>query len=233
HPGAASWTRLLLWASALGAAADLAVMALVGEVIPPLLVGALLTGVGIALVQRRPRAGIAMFGILALLLVITGAPFAGPSLAHPESPTSFVHGAIHLLSRLVAVAAAVGAWRDASPVTARRTGWVSGAVVGATLAVAAVATVAVDGDTAEDGDVVVAVEGAEFPETVRVATGGSLFVENDDLIHHSFTVDGTDISHQLPARTGVRFTVDLAPGTYEVICEVPGHDAMQADLVVG
>jgi plastocyanin len=227
------WLRLLAWSAGTGAAVDAMLMALVGEVIPPLAIGVVLTAAGIALLRRRPRFAIGLLGVTGALLVVTGAPFALPELAHPESGISFGHAIIHLVTRLVAVVAAVGAWRGGSPAAARRIGAVTAVAMAGAVAIAAIATLVTGSDAMQDGDVVVEVADFEFPPTVRVPTGGALFVDNADLLRHTFSVEGTGIAEELPARKSVRFGVDLPPGTYSVRCDVPGHDSMHADLVVG
>jgi plastocyanin len=227
------WMRLLAWSAGTGATVDAILMAIVGEMIPPLAVGVVLTAVGIALLRGRPRFAIGLLGVTSALLVVTGAPFALPEVAHPESGISFGHAVIHLVTRLVAVVAAFGAWRGGSPAAARRIGAVTVAAIAGTVAVAAIATAVTTSDAMQDGDVVVEVADFEFPATVHVPAGGALFVDNADLLRHTFSVEGTGIAQELPARKSVRFDVDLPPGTYSVLCDVPGHDSMHADLVVG
>ncbi|MDQ3432925.1 MAG: hypothetical protein M3467_12065, partial [Actinomycetota bacterium] len=87
------WVRLLVGVSVVAGAADLIAPALVGEVIPPLATGAALTLVGLLLLRRYHRTGIAVLGITNLLLIVTGAPFSLPNLAAPASPITFVHAA--------------------------------------------------------------------------------------------------------------------------------------------
>jgi plastocyanin len=76
------------------------------------------------------------------------------------------------------------------------------------------------------------VEEAAFPARIAAATGDTLFVDNRDLFRHTFTVEGTDLDVELPATQGVRIPLELAPGSYEVVCAVPGHEFMQASLEV-
>lgn len=227
------WIRLLAWMSIIGASLDAIAMVIIAVLIPPLVIGLVLTVAGLALLRRRPRGGVWMLGIVALLLGITSAPFALPDVPHPESAVSFVHAVGHLLTRAVAVIAALGALRAASPTGVKPIRTIALAGLAATVVVGMVASVATTSDTPEDGDVVVEVTSAEFPAVVEVVTGEAVFVENDDYIRHTFSVEGTSVDRELPARTGVRIEVDLDPGTYRLICEVAGHESMEADLVVG
>jgi manganese oxidase len=74
------------------------------------------------------------------------------------------------------------------------------------------------------------------PAEIRVAAGGTLVVTNAGAIPHDLHIDGADLATPLlgageTARLGLG---DLAPGTYQVLCAVPGHDAagMTGTLVV-
>ena len=83
------------------------------------------------------------------------------------------------------------------------------------------------------GDVTTAITEFDFAdEPVVIASGQTLHVTNEDPARHTFTVVGTDISPTLLGGIGTRVTVDLAPGTYDVICEVPGHESMSGTLEV-
>ena len=228
----AAWMRLLLWSAAVSAVVDVAVMALAGTLIPPVAAGVALSIVGIALLRSRPRAAIGLLGVVSALLLVTSAPFATPHLAHPESGVDFGHAAIHLGGRLVAVMAAIGAWRQATPPVARWLGRVAAALLAVVALSSLVAIARTTNDAAGPGDVTVAVRDFAFPAEVRVRSGGAVLVDNADLNRHTFTVRGEGLTHDLPARSATRFTVDLAPGTYEVFCAIPGHDAMTAPLIV-
>lgn len=57
-------------------------------------------------------------------------------------------------------------------------------------------------------------------------------MNNADLARHTFSVVGTDVSHELPELRDVRFSIDVDPGRYQLICAVPGHESMTARLVV-
>jgi manganese oxidase len=87
----------------------------------------------------------------------------------------------------------------------------------------------------------VRVELAEFsltPTTIEVAAGGTLEVANTGAIEHDLSITGTALATPMlgAGATAALDLGDLAPGTYEVICTVPGHDTsgMTATLhVVG
>lgn len=228
-----AWTRLAVGSGAIAAAVDVAVMAALGEVIPPLAVGAVLTAVAIAAIRARPGPAMGAIGVVSGLLFVTSLPFAVPQLGHPASAVGFAHSALSLGGRLVATIAALAVWRAAGATSAR---WLRALALGGvamTALVAAVAALTTEEDAARPGDVAITVRDMAFPPTVGVRTGGAVHVRNEDLVRHTFTVTGTALSHELPARTALRFDVELAPGTYVLRCAVPGHEAMKAELVVG
>jgi uncharacterized cupredoxin-like copper-binding protein len=228
----APWTRLLVGLTAAIAATDLLFFALIGEVIPPLAVGALLTVVGIAIVRRAPRTAIAVLGLTSLLMLVGTVPFAVDHLAHPASALDFVHAVIGSVGRAFAVVATIGAWRASAADGARRLGVTAVGMAALTVLGATVAMLTSSGDDAQVGDVPVAVEKAEFPEAIEAVAGSTLFVDNRDLFRHTFTVEDAGLDVELPAAQGVRIPLELGPGSYEVTCAVPGHEFMRATLEV-
>lgn len=85
-------------------------------------------------------------------------------------------------------------------------------------------------DDAGDVGASVAVSLDEFsinPGAIEIAAGGSLEVTNTGSAPHDLVITGTDLaSPELSG--GESATLDLAglaPGSYEVLCSVPGHEA--------
>ncbi len=80
-------------------------------------------------------------------------------------------------------------------------------------------------------------EFALTPNSLQVPEGGSLVVTNEGTMTHNLQISGTDlITADLAG--GDTETLDLsslAPGTYEILCHVPGHKeaGMTGSLVVG
>ncbi len=226
------WRRLLVASVTVVAAYDLVFLALIGEVIPPLLAGAVLTVIGVGLLPRFRRGGVAVLGLTSLLLLVAMLPFVAAHLPHPSSPIDFTHAAIALLGRTAAVVAAIGAWREASPALGRRVATLVVALLAVSLVVSGVAVTTTVSASEIAGDVVAELTDAAFPASLTVPPGGAIHLENRDRFRHTYTVLGTSLDVELPATTAVRFTVDLAPGTYEVICDIPGHEFMSAQLIV-
>jgi plastocyanin len=233
EPGGRAWRRLLATLALVVAGSDLVFFGLIAEVIPPLAVGIVLTLIGLALLRRRPRAGIAVLGLSGLLMLVGNAPFAVEHLGHPASPIDFVHAVIGTVGRVLVIAAAVGAWREATAQGARRLAVICVGLAAAMSLGTTVATIASSGEEVVAGDIEVVVEQAAFPDVVRVSAGDTLFVDNADVFRHTFTVEGIGLDVDLPAMQGARAVVDAPPGSYAVTCEVPGHDFMTGTLEVG
>ena len=226
------WRRLLVVSVSVVAAYDLVFLALIGEVIPPLLAGAVLTGVGVVLLPRFRRGGAAVLGVTSLLLLVVLLPFVAAHLPHPSSPIDFTHATVALLGRTAAVVAAIGTWREASPALGRRVATLVVALLAVSLVVSGVAVTTTVSASEIAGDVVAELTDAAFPASLTVPSGGAVHLDNRDRFRHTYTVPGTSLDVELPATTAVRFTVDLAPGTYEVICDIPGHEFMATQLIV-
>ena len=60
-----------------------------------------------------------------------------------------------------------------------------------------------------------------------------VWVDNRDGIHHTFTIEDLGVDLEIPALKAKRVQFDAPPGTYEIICTVPGHESMTGALTVG
>lgn len=226
------WIRLLAWLAAIVAASDLVFFAMIGTIVPPLAAAAALTLLGLALLRRTPRIGIAVLGTTSLLMLIANLPFAVTHLTHPESAIDFTHATFGTLGRAFAVVAATGAWRRAAPVGARRLGVGAIGLAGLTVVISGIAMVASTGDISEGGDVPTVIHDSQFEDSIIVPAGDALYIDNTDLFRHTFTVVGTDVDVEVPATVGVRVPIELPAGAYDVICAIPGHEFMTATLEV-
>jgi hypothetical protein len=220
HPS--NWDRLLMVSAAVVAVVDLVYMALVAEILPPMATGIVLTVVGVALMRVRRRAGILVLAVTAAMLLVGAVPFV----------VDWVHIMIGTFGRLFVLGVAVKAWRSRSDASARMAGVLALGALGALTSVALVATAATSGDERRDGDITVSIDSTAFPEQIVAGSRDVLFVDNSHVFRHSFTVEGTDIDVELPALQAVRVPIDLATGTYAVICNVPGHEDMTGVLIV-
>lgn len=224
--------RLATRAAIVAAAADVVLMAVIGEVIPPLAVFVILTAVLIGGLRRRPAALVTWLGVLALVANVAGAPFWTQDVFYPAETIAFLWAVLSAGGRFVVIAGAVMVRREADD---RRAGLVSAVAIGV-LGIAVVATVVgratLTTDELAAGDVRATIEDAEFPDAISVERGGVVYVDNIDPYRHTFTVEGTDVDVDVPGGVARRVAVDLGPGTYVVVCEVPGHESMQSTLEV-
>ena len=73
------------------------------------------------------------------------------------------------------------------------------------------------------------------PEVLTVQTGksGKVLVTNRDFTVHTFTIKelGVDVSLHGRAEAIVELP-GIAPGTYDYVCTIPGHEKMTGKLVV-
>lgn len=230
--GVGAWDRVLVAVAVAVALADVVFFLLIAEIIPPLAVGVVLTGVGIATMRRHRRIGLGVLGVTSVVMLVGTIPFAVDHIGHPESGVDWAHTVVAVLGRVVVLALVVVALRVRSGAAARLTGVIAVGVLGVIAMVALVATAVTSGDERQAGDVEVVVDSTAFPDRIVVERGGALFVDNTHIFRHTLTVEGTDIAVELPALQSVRIPVDLPSGSYEVICDVPGHDAMTSVLVV-
>lgn len=226
------WTLIVSLAAGFVAVADLVFLVLIGEVVPILAAAAVLTAIGIIVMQARRRTGLAVLGVTSAVMLVGGLPFAIDHLAHPESGVDWAHAVIGTLGRLVVLVLIVGAWRSWAAQHARLAGVVALGLLGIVATVGLIATAVTGGDTRQPGDVELVIDATAFPDQIVVESGDVLFVDNQHIFRHNFTVEGTGIDVELPALQAVRIPIDLPPGSYEVLCDIPGHEDMTSTLVV-
>jgi plastocyanin len=72
-----------------------------------------------------------------------------------------------------------------------------------------------------------------MPKTVKVSSGDTLEVRNGNArTPHTFTVVGEDVDLELSPLTSQTTTIDLAPGTYQLICRFHEQLGMKGTLQV-
>jgi plastocyanin len=96
------------------------------------------------------------------------------------------------------------------------------------------ATGATGASGAKDADVSVSLNNYLFdPGTVKVGTGDVVAVRNGNArTPHTFTVVAEDVDLELAPLTTETVTIDLAPGTYQLICRFHESLGMTATLKV-
>lgn len=89
----------------------------------------------------------------------------------------------------------------------------------------------------QPGDLALRARDLRFEPVELVARAGptGIVLENHDLFWHTFTIEELDVDLRVPVRGMRRVELDLPVGTYEFVCDIPGHAAagMEGTLVVG
>lgn len=213
-------------------AVTLVLQVLIGEPIPPVVVlDVLFIAVAVALLRgARPIVRWAAV-VLPVLLVVANLPFAVPDLQHPESAAGFIPTLAIVVVALTTAGLALRHARGRS-VPGRAVWSVAVGLLVLGAAGSLVAAAQLEDDVAMAGDATVTVVDFAYPEQLEVAAGEGVVVDNRDPFRHTFVVEGTDVAAELPASTARRVPVDLPPGEYRYLCDVPGHESMVGVLVV-
>lgn len=235
-PDVAGWRKATAVAAGVVSVMALLTTVLAGELIPPLVVIALLFAGGAVAIVRTgavdaawPGYALAVFGVLALG---GSMPFLVADLSHPESAAGFIPQMLLVCAVLLAgLGGVVSSRRAALPLPPVVATFVVVAVMGVIVSIVATATLS--DDEAEPGDVEIVAEDVEYPAVVELEAGAVGFlVDNADPFRHTFLIEGTDVAQEVPGSTARRVEVDLEPGTYRYYCDVPGHEDMEGTLTV-
>ena len=214
----------------------LALMFLLGGIIPPIIVFAALFALAAWFYQRKERAGSIVLAVLFVLLLLTNLPFIIPSLAVPASTADFLPTIVVTLIAIVGATSAFAVIRRRGAATDGGARMVAlGAITLLVVAtvVTIIAKIAYPDITARSGDIAIAAEDFEFSEQDITASGGrvAVFVENKDTTLHTFTIEELGVDLPIPAGEPARIAFDAEPGTYEFICR-PHAPGMSGTLEV-
>ncbi len=203
---------------------------------------AMTVGTVVAIGLLRWRSG--LFGLIGLALLSANAalwmaPGAISNITHGEGfwetalPSTL---SVVAITTLVAVVGALAGLRS-SEAGARFVRPVAIATLLMLVIALVVATVGTGARTPlEPGDIRLVSEQVKFSDTTLIATAGTVgvYVENRDLFWHTFTVKELDVNLNVPVGGERRVEFDAAPGTYEFICKIPGHEqtGMKGTLTV-
>jgi hypothetical protein len=213
---------------------SVALQTLAGTIIPPVAVIGLVFVVFMPLLKSgrgRTALSMAVFGVVA---VLGNAPIIIDELSHPDSAPAFILTLISVTAVAVATLSGVALFRRTSDRLVRPIAVAAiGVVVTGTVASLAMAS-ADESPAALAGDVQVTAQSVTWaPDTIVVAaTDSGLFVENLDGVRHTLTIPELGIDLEIPANSARRIDIDAATGTYQIICTVPGHEAMTATLQI-
>ncbi len=229
-----TWLRVTRVAALVVFAWSIVLQVLAGQMIPPVaVIGVVFGGLAIFLVGERPRLGLTAV-VLALLSLAGNLPMTIDELSHPSSAPAFLLTMVVTTAAVVLMLAGFAAFRGWStdPVRALYYGWGGVATVGVIVALSAASGVASAQPAADD--VQVTARGVEFDTSEIVVPAGEtgFWLDNQDSIRHTFTIEELGYEIDAPSTSAQRADFDLEPGRYQVICAVPGHENMAIDLIV-
>ena len=235
-PGAPgmTWTKLLRW-SVIASVVDVVLINVFATIIPPLIVFALVWIGGLFWLGRATRGPAILLLVSFVAHLALSAPFVIPTLGVPASAGDFVLNVLGIIAAVAGIVAAVQVARGvAGPAPAARSIAVGAAAVFVVLTAFSVfSLVGYDDAVAQEGDVELVTKDIEFePESLDAEAGQvSVFVDNEDLTLHTFTIEELDVDLDVPAGKSARITFDAEPGAYEFFCE-PHKEDMEGTLTV-
>ncbi len=203
---------------------------------PIIIVLALIYAVSLVVVDSGHRGRLVAFIVFAALTMVPNIVFGGPDFTHPESAGSFVPQLFVTLAISMAIAGGIGELRGWSLPAARITLNRVAILFAAGLSVSLVISATAPSDGRLPDDVVVNAAGFAWDPgvvTYDVSASHGLWIDNQDFAQHELAVPELGIDVQVPARKSRRIDVgDVQPGTYQIVCTIPGHEAMTATLEV-
>lgn len=228
------WLKLARGATTAMVAWAIVLQLTAGTLIPPVaFIGAAYLILLPFLRRERRRTGLVL-AAFSVTAVAGNLPGVADELAHPESAPAFILTLLATLSAAVAAVSGLGMFRTWSSRPAPRVAAVAGSLFVAGIVLSLVAASTTVSEVASADDVAVVAEGVAWaPSEVVVDDESSgVWVDNRDGIRHTFTVPALGIDLDVPALKSRRVDIDAPAGSYQIICEVPGHDSMTATLIV-
>jgi plastocyanin len=207
-------------------------VALEGKFDPmPLVIGLVALG-GVALLAKRPgKGGVIYAGIVSLLLFLMVVAFGGLTVfTRAESTFELIVFGGLLVVTVLGLVSFVGALRRSGGGRAAALApRIAGGLIALLVAVGVVAGVLTGSATRMPGDIALQTKNFEFTETELEADRGrvAVFVENEDVAHHDFTIKDV-VTTELPGKKAGRAVFELDAGTYRFYCSL--HPGMEGTL---
>jgi hypothetical protein len=233
-----SWTWLLVAKIGAGAFIVWAVglQLAAGFFDPIIILLALIYAVSLWFLDAQRRGRMIGFTVFAGLTMIPNLVFGGTDFAHLESAGSFVPQLFVTLAIAMAIAGGVGVLRGWSHPSARTTIGRAAILFAAGLGISLVVSATAPSDGRLPDDVTVNAAGFAWDPgvvTYDTSTASGLWIDNRDFAQHELAVTELGIDIPVPSLKSRRIDLgDVEPGTYQIICTIPGHEAMKATLEV-
>lgn len=231
-----SWSRLV-WKGplAFGILFLVLMVAVAQEFEPFIFIIAVITLIAGYVGRRFPgRAGpITVLVVMSLLVLLNLGPII-EDLGHPESFVNFaLFGVVALTFAFVGIIASIAVLRSLADTRAPTLFYAAVGVIVLAIVVSGFAALSLEDDLIVSGDLRLVAEDVEFsPATLTGSGPVGIFVDNKDPIRHTFTIKSLDLEVELPANTSRRVDITAAPGTYDFLCTVEGHDDMKGTLTI-
>ncbi|MDQ3986542.1 MAG: cupredoxin domain-containing protein [Actinomycetota bacterium] len=234
-----TWRRLLIVGSLAVILSMVAAMIFVIEgLIVPMAAFVIGFGVGLGILAWKERPGAIFLGVLSIVSLAMSLPFALEPLGIPASTADFVLNLVSVIGLLVVIVAGAAVMRggpldDSSGVTLAVGLAFVVVLVGGT-AMSITASVARDDPLAQPGDLDLTAKDIEFHPSELVTKPGAVtvFIENEDLTAHTFTIDELDVEEVIPGGASARVVLALESKTYRYYCTIAGHEEMEGELNV-
>ena len=191
--------------------------------------------------------GLTLSSVWAVLMLLLALVFLLPSLSYVTSFWDFGATLVVIVALLAATVGGVVSFVQRRRGTVRQTAttaerrWLvgaSGVVVGLAALSGVLHIVSIESVPAEakSDAIAVAMNNTRFePAEITVQSGrpATLVVKNQDLSVHTFTVEALGISEVIIGGSEQLITIaSSSPGSFEFVCEIPGHEEMSGTLVV-
>jgi hypothetical protein len=229
-----AWISLVRAGAVVMVVFAIALQSMARTIIPPVLVIGLVFLAATPFLKGERRglgAGLAVFGAVAYLANL---PIILDDLAHPESAPAFVLQLLSTVGVGLVVIGGVAAWlrrptRLLQPLAIAAAGVF---LVGTFASLGMAANT--DSAAALPGDVQVTAEQLMWaPEDIAIdGASTGIWIDNKDGIRHTFTIPELGIDIEVPALKARRVDIAAAPGSYRIVCSVPGHEQMTGTLIV-
>jgi plastocyanin len=204
-----------------------------GRVDPmPVVIGAIVAGGVVLLTKRSGRGAVIYAGVVSLLLFLMVAMFGGLTVfARAESTFELILFGGLLVVTILGLVSTIGALLNRASAAAEVAPKVAGAFVALLVVVGVVAGLLADSATRMPGDLALKAEHFEFSEEELTADAGrvAVFVENEDVAHHDFTIEDVTVI-DVPGQKAGRDVFDVEAGTYRFYCSL--HPDMEGTLKV-
>lgn len=228
------WTRLARGGAIAMVAWSLLLQLTAGSLIPPVaVIGVVFLAFVPFLTGHRRRLGLAL-AVVGVLSLVGNLGVVIDDLSNPNSTPAFVLTLLAVLGAATATTGGLGVFFGWSGERVRTVAMASVA----TLAVGSMVSVILGANTDSDAKMpadlsVIASQLRWEPTEIALGSGDSaLWIDNRDGVRHAFVVPELGIDLEIPALKARRVEVFAGPGTYELICTVPGHESMTGTLIV-